>query len=107
MESGQSPPYLAGREATHLGKFADRELHGFTHGVGAKYVENEVAAKRHTSEHVRPTGIAVAGVPWGRRPWAVDFAGRWCYAVIRQIRLLAGFAFLGPSFGQSHPARPG
>jgi len=47
MESGQGPSCLTGREATHLGKFADRELHGFTHGVGAKYVEHYVAAKRH------------------------------------------------------------
>ncbi|RLC71526.1 MAG: hypothetical protein DRI26_04905, partial [Chloroflexi bacterium] len=47
MESGQGPSCLTGREATHLGKFADRELHDFTHGVGAKYVEHYVAAKRH------------------------------------------------------------
>jgi len=47
MESGQSPPCLTGRETTHLGKFADRELHGFAHGEGTKHVEHYVAAKRH------------------------------------------------------------
>ena len=67
MESGQGPPCLTGREATHLGKFADRELHSFTHGVGAQYIEDDVATKGHTPEYVRPAIGAVAFVlPEGR-----------------------------------------
>jgi len=67
MESGQGPPCLTGRETTHSGELADRELRGFARGVGAQYIENDVAAKRHTPEHVRPAIGAVAFVlPEGR-----------------------------------------